>query len=156
MSLLSEILTTLANWLKGELQIIAILAALYTLGFALTGVPAWFLLGPVCALLHLVPIFGAPLGLILVLAATALAGRSFPQILAALAVWVLVEALEGFYLTPRILGKRTRLGPMAVFFGVIAASALFGPVGIFFAVPTMAVAMVIYHYFNRARTSAVK
>ncbi len=156
MSLLSEILATLANWLKGELQIVAILAVLYTVGFALAGVPAWVLLGPLCAVLYLVPIFGAPLGLILVLAATALAGRSFPQILAALAVWILVEALEGFYLTPHILGKRTRLGAMAVFFGVIAASALFGPIGIFFAVPAMSVAMVIYRYFNRSRTSAVK
>jgi len=156
MSLLSEILATLANWLKGELQIVAILAALYTVGLALAGVPAWVLLGPLCAVLYLVPIFGAPLGLVLVLAATALAGRSFPQILAALAVWILVEALEGFYLTPHILGKRTRIGPAAVFFGVIAASALFGPIGIFFAVPVMSVAMVIYRYFNRGRTSAVK
>lgn len=148
-SLLAQILSTLGNWAKGELQITAILAVIYTIGFALAHVPAWFLLGLLCGFLYLIPIIGGPLGLVLTLAISFFAGRPIGYILAALAVWVFAQALEGFYLTPQILGKRTQLGPLAVFVGVICASALFGPLGIIFAVPVMSVALVIYRYFNK-------
>ena len=149
--LATQIVEILGNWLKGELQITAILALIYTLGFALAHVPAWYLLGPLCGLLYLVPIFGGPVGLILTLAVTYFADRPIGYVLAALGIWIFAQALEGFYLTPQILGKRTKLGPFAVFVGVIAASAIFGPLGVIFAVPAMSVALVVYRYFDRPR-----
>ncbi len=150
-SLFNEIFGTLGNWVKGELQITSILVVLYTAGFALTHVPAWFLLGPLCGLLYLVPILGGPIGLVLTLAVSFFAGRPFGYLLGTLAVWVFAQGLEGFYLTPHILGKRTRLGPFAVFIGIIAASAVFGPVGVIFAVPVMSVLLVIWRYIDRPR-----
>ena len=146
-----QIASTLGNWLKGELQITGILVVLYTIGFGLIHVPAWFLLGPLCGLLYLVPIFGGPVGLVLTLAITFFAGRSMGTLLEALGIWVFLQGFEGFYLTPRILGKVTKLGPFVVFIGVIAASAVFGPLGVLFAVPVMSVALVIYRYFDQPR-----
>lgn len=139
-SLPAEILGSLGNWLRGELQITAILVVLYTVGFALTQVPAWFLLGPLCGLLYLIPIVGGPIGLILTLAVSFFAGRPFGFLLGTLAIWVFAQGLEGFYLTPQILGKRTRL---------IAASAVFGPLGVIFAVPVMSVLLVVWRYIDR-------
>jgi len=148
-SLPAEILGSLGNWLRGELQITAILVVLYTVGFALTQVPAWFLLGPLCGLLYLIPIVGGPIGLILTLAVSFFAGRPFGFLLGTLAIWVFAQGLEGFYLTPQILGKRTRLGPFAIFVGMIAASAVFGPLGVIFAVPVMSVLLVVWRYIDR-------
>ncbi len=147
--LISEIFSTLGNWVKGELQITSILVALYTVGFAITHVPAWFLLGPLCGLLYLIPIVGGPIGLILTLAVSFFAGRPFGYLLGTLGVWVFLQGLEGFYLTPRILGRHTKLSPLAVFVGAIGASAVFGPIGVIFAVPVMAVLLVIWRYIDR-------
>ena len=148
-TLIRDILATLGNWVKGELQITAILIALYTVGFALTQVPAWYLLGPLCGLLYLVPIIGGPLGLIITLAVSYFGNRAFGYLLATLGVWVFNQAFEGFYLTPQILGRRTKLGPLAVFICVIGASAVFGPIGVIFAVPVMAVLLVIWRFIDR-------
>lgn len=154
--LLAEILQTLKAWLKGEAQIVCILALLYAIGFALTGVPGWFVVAVICALLHLVPIVGAPLGLLLALAVTFFADRTFWQVMGVLIAWVIVQSIEGFYLSPYILGKRTRIAPLAVFFGVALGGSIFGFFGILLAVPAMAVAMVIYRYLDRSRPSALK
>ncbi len=144
-SLPAQIVGVLGGWLKGQLQITAILAVLYTVGFAIAHVPVWYLLGPFCGL------FGAPIGLIVTLCASFFAGRPMGYVLGALAVWVIVEALEGFYLTPQILGRRTHLAPFVVFLGVIFASAIFGPLGVVFAVPLMSVVLVVYRYFAEPR-----
>lgn len=148
-TLIRDIFATLGNWVKGELQITAILIAIYTVGFGITQVPAWYLLGPLCGLLYLVPIIGGPLGLIITLAASYFGNRSFGNLLATLGVWVAIQGLEGFYLTPQILGRRTKLGPLAVFIGVIGASAVFGPIGVIFAVPVMSVLLVIWRFIDR-------
>jgi predicted PurR-regulated permease PerM len=148
-TLIRDILAAIGNWVKGELQITAILIALYTIGFALTKVPAWYLLGPLCGVLYLVPIIGGPVGLILTLAVSYFGDRAFGLLLATLGVWVFLQALEGFYLTPQILGIRTKLGPFAVFIGIIGASAVFGPIGVIFAVPVMSVLLVIWRFIDR-------
>ncbi len=156
MGLLGEIVQTLHAWVKGEAQIVAVLLVLYAIGFGFAQVPAWYVIAPLCAFLYLIPLFGSPIGLILALLVTFFADRTIWQVLAVLLVWVVIQGIEGFYLTPHILGKRTRLGPLAVFFGVIAGSSLFGFFGVLFAVPAMAVAMVIWRYWERSRTSALK
>jgi len=147
--LISEIFSTLGNWAKGELQVTSILVALYTVGFAIFHVPGWYLFGPLCGLLYLVPIIGGPIGLILTLAVSFFAQRAFGDLLGTLGVWVFLQGFEGFYLTPQILGRHTKLSPLAVFVLVIGASAVFGPIGVVFAVPVMAVLLVIWRYIDR-------
>jgi predicted PurR-regulated permease PerM len=150
--LIREILATLGSYLKGQAQIILILAVLYTAGFALVPVPGWFLVGPVCALMYVVPIFGSLIGLAIAMASTLLAGQDLFRLLWVLGVWVVIQGLEGFWLSPRILGKRTRVGPLAVFFGVAVASSLFGFLGVLLAVPAMAVALVIWRHWGGGKS----
>ena len=57
-------------------------------------------------------------------------------------VFVAVQSAEGYYLTPRILGSRLSLHPMAVFLGLLIGGKLFGLLGIILAVPTLAIAKV--------------
>ena len=55
-------------------------------------------------------------------------------------MFVAVQIIEGYFLTPRILGGRMRLHPMAVFLGMLIGGKLFGFLGIILAVPAIAVA----------------
>jgi hypothetical protein len=59
---------------------------------------------------------------------------------------VLVRNIEGFVLTPRILGGRLQLHPMAVFLGILIGGNLFGLLGILLAIPTIAVAKVLARF----------
>jgi len=63
-------------------------------------------------------------------------------------VFVAVQMIEGYFLTPRILGGRVHLHPMAVLLGIVIGGKLFGFLGIMLAVPTIAVAKVFLMFLR--------
>jgi predicted PurR-regulated permease PerM len=68
------------------------------------------------------------------------------RILGVVGVFVVVQTLEGFVLTPRILGKSVGLSAMTVFVCGLIGGALFGPLGLLLAVPIAAVAAVAWRF----------
>ena len=132
----------LGLYAKGQLQILGWTAALYLAGYALAQVPLWFGVAIISALLGLVPRVGAAVSLVLVLLMGWLGGMSLLGICEAFAVWVVVQGVEGFYLTPRLLGRPLGLTPMAVVLSMALGSLVFGPFGLLLAVPVLAVGLV--------------
>ena len=64
--------------------------------------------------------------------------------------YVLIQQLEGNFLTPRIQGQALLVHPIVVLLAVIAGGEVAGLAGIIFAVPTLAVFRVLFDFF-RAR-----
>ena len=62
-SLPAEIGGTIAGWITGQLKVCAILAGIYAIGFAISGVPWWPVVAIVCAGLNVVPIIGPVIAL---------------------------------------------------------------------------------------------
>jgi predicted PurR-regulated permease PerM len=52
------------------------------------------------------------------------------------------QVVEGFFLTPRLVGERIGLHPLAVIFALLAFGQLFGFVGVLIALPASAVSLV--------------
>ena len=140
---------TVAHWMGGQLLIAAILSLIYAVGFALLRMPAWPLIAVVCGFLHLIPFIGAVLALAMAGLVMLYAGSDTYRMLGVLGVYVFAQALEGFYLTPKILGSRLRMPPSAVFVTILIGGALFGPLGIFFAVPVAAILLLAWRRFRR-------
>ncbi|MCL4401304.1 MAG: AI-2E family transporter, partial [Acidobacteria bacterium] len=107
----------------------------------------------VCGLLNLVPRFGGLIAMALAFL-LALAFRGFLDALGALGVCVFVQAIEGFVLTPRILGRRLQMPALAVFLAVLLGGALFGFLGMLLAVPALAVLNVIWKFVRDSRSAA--
>jgi predicted PurR-regulated permease PerM len=140
-----EIGGTLAHWVGAQVRICLILSAIYGVAFLLLRVPVWPFFALLCGFGHAIPFFGA-LAAVLITAGVTWAAVGFYPALGTVLVFAAVSGLEGFYLTPTIMGKSLRLSPWLVFLGVIAASSLFGFVGVLLAVPAMAVAAVIWKF----------
>ncbi len=145
--LFREIAGTLAAYIRGQLIVSAILTAIYAVAFALLRMPLWFVLAPICGFLHLIPHFGPAAALILGMLAALLSGMSWERFAILAGVYVAVFTFEGYWLSPRILGRRLHLRPLWVFLAVLAGGAVFGFVGLLLAVPALAIALVIYRFF---------
>jgi predicted PurR-regulated permease PerM len=68
-------------------------------------------------------------------------------------VYGLGQFIESFYLTPRLVGERIGLHPLAVIFALLAFGQLFGFVGVLLALPASAILLVVFgrlrrHYLN--------
>ena len=145
-----EILQVLWIWIKGRTIIWLSVTGLYLFGFGVAHAPLWALLAVLCGLLEAIPHFGAIFSLFLVLAFTAIGSVDNATVLAGLAVWVIVQALENFVISPRVLGRKLGLSPLLVLLGGIAGAFIAGPIGILVATPAMAVLAVLWRRFRPA------
>jgi len=134
------------RYLRAEVRIVGILVVLYLVGFGLLRVPVWPLWGVLAGVVHPIPFAGVIFGMLLPMLAMWLGDGDLWRILGVAGVFVVVQTLEGFVLTPRILGKSVGLGAMTVFLCGIIGGALFGPVGLLLAVPIAAIAAVAWRF----------
>jgi len=140
--LFDEVGRILASYVRGQLFIAAIMAMLYAIGFAVLRVPAWAGLAALAGLLNVIPYVGTFFGFVLAAGFILAQGGGLWKLFGLAGVFVAVQSAEGYYLTPRILGSRLSLHPMAVFLGLLIGGKLFGLLGVILAVPTIAVAKV--------------
>jgi predicted PurR-regulated permease PerM len=146
--LFDEVGRILQSYVRGQLLIAMIMGGMYAIGFAALRVPAWAGLAVLSGFLNLVPYVGTLFGIVLATAFTLADGGGFWRVTGVLAVFAVVQMVEGYYLTPKILGGRLQLHPMAVFLGLLIGGKLFGFLGIVLAVPTLAVAKVFLMFLR--------
>jgi predicted PurR-regulated permease PerM len=146
--LFDEMGRILEAFVRGQLLIASCMAVLYAIGFAALGVPAWAGIAALAGLLNAIPYVGTGLGIILATGFTVADGGGLWQVGGIIAIFATVQCIEGYFLTPRILGARLNLHPMAVFLGLLIGGKLFGLLGIILVIPVIAVVKVFLLFFR--------
>ncbi|MDH3310011.1 MAG: AI-2E family transporter [Gammaproteobacteria bacterium] len=129
----------LGSFLRGQLLVMTALAVVYSVGLTLVGLDLALPIGIVAGLVSFVPYLGFILGLLSAAIAAYLQFQD-PMILLGVGIVFLAgQMLESLWLTPKLVGNRIGLHPVAVIFAVMAGGQLFGFTGILLALPTAAV-----------------
>jgi predicted PurR-regulated permease PerM len=145
-----EIDTVLAQFLRGQIAVMVTLAVYYSVALALAGFDVALPVGILTGLLVFIPYVGYGLGLILALLSALLQFGNWYGLGAVIVVYGIGQVLEGFFLTPRLVGERIGLHPLAVIFALMAFGQLFGFVGVLVALPASAAILVgLKHVRNR-------
>lgn len=132
----------ISSYVRNQLVIALVMGLLYSIGFAIARVPLALSIGLLSGLLNFIPYLGTLTGLTLSLSFVALDGGGLARILGVVAVFIIVQSVEGYYLTPKLLGGSLDLHPMWVLVGLMIGGSLFGILGIILAVPVIAIAKV--------------
>jgi predicted PurR-regulated permease PerM len=132
----------LGQYLRGQLLVMLTMAVFYSVGMALFGLDLALPIGIFTGLAMFVPYLGFGIGLLLALLAGLLQFASVKALLMVATVFGIGQVLEGFVLTPRLVGERIGLHPLAVIFALLAFGQLFGLVGVLVALPASAVLLV--------------
>ena len=148
--MLTEIDSVLSQFLRGQLGVMAALAFYYSVALAVAQFRSALPIGILTGALAFIPYVGYSIGLVLALAAALLQfdGWYGPAMVAV--VYGLGQLLEGFVLTPRLVGERIGLHPLAVIFALLAFGQLFGFFGVLVALPSSAVLLVALRRVKRA------
>ena len=134
--------SVLGQYLRGQLLVMVIMAVFYSVGMLLFGLDLALPIGIFTGLAMFVPYLGFGMGLLLALLAGALQFASIKALVMVVAVFGVGQVLEGFVLTPRLVGERIGLHPLAVIFALLAFGQVFGLVGVLVALPASAVLLV--------------
>ena len=139
---------TLAGFLRGQGTVCLILIFYYAITLSLVGLKFGFVIGLLSGALSFIPFVGAIFGAI---ASIGLAIVQFwPDQMISIAIvfgiYVFGQVMEGYVLTPKLVGDSIGLHPVWVMFGVLAGGVLFGFVGMLLALPVSAVVGVLARY----------
>lgn len=132
----------LGQYLRGQLLVMMVLAVYYSASLALFGLDLAFPIGIFTGLAIFVPYVGFGIGLVLAFLSALLQFTVAKAILMVTIVYGVGQLVESLYLTPRLLGDRIGLHPLAVIFMLLAFGQLFGFVGVLIALPVSAVLLV--------------
>jgi predicted PurR-regulated permease PerM len=133
----------LAQYLRGQLLVMLVLATYYSVALAIAGFDVALPVGLLTGLLVFIPYIGFGIGLLLAVVAAILQFDGLQGLIAIAIIYGCGQVIEGFYLTPRLVGERIGLHPLAVIFTLLAFGQLFGFVGILLALPASAILSVI-------------
>jgi predicted PurR-regulated permease PerM len=132
----------LGQYLHGQLLVMLTMAVFYSVGLALFGLDLALPIGVFTGLAMFVPYVGFGIGLVLAVIAGLLQFASAKAFVMVGVVYGLGQVFEGFFLTPRLVGERIGLHPLAVIFALLAFGQLLGFAGVLIALPASAVLLV--------------
>jgi predicted PurR-regulated permease PerM len=141
-SFMNEADEVLGQYLRGQMLVMLVLAIFYTIGLSLFGLDLALPIGVFTGLAIFVPYVGFGVGLVLALLAGLLEFASFKAVIMVAVVYGAGQFIESLFLTPRLVGERIGLHPLAVIFALLAFGQLFGFVGVLIALPASAVLLV--------------
>ncbi len=160
--LIREFVSILVSFFRGQLMIGLLMGVGYAIGFSISGLKFGITLGLLFGLLNIVPYLGSIVGIITAL----LVAYLQPGGIAETGEWnvligcgisfVIVQVIESYYLTPKIMGQQTGLHPVVVMVSIFFwGTALGGILGMIFGIPLTAFIIVAWRllcrkYFNRS------
>nr|WP_219339757.1 AI-2E family transporter [Luteimonas salinisoli] len=138
----------LGGFLRGQFMVMLAQGAFYAIGLQAIGLRLGILVGLIAGLISFVPYLGAAVGAVLMLLAAVVQeqGIDWQLLILGGVVFTAGQLLESYVLTPRLVGDRIGLHPVAVIFAVMAGGQLFGFLGMLLALPVAAIANVMISF----------
>ncbi|MEZ5651798.1 MAG: AI-2E family transporter [Burkholderiaceae bacterium] len=140
--LVQEVDTLLGHYLRGQIKVLLIMAAYYSIALAIAGYHLWAPIGVLSGLLMAIPYVGFSISMVFALIDGMLLLGPLRALVSVAIIYGVAQALESFVLTPRLVGESIGLHPIAVIFALLAFGALFGFVGVLLALPLAAIMAV--------------
>jgi predicted PurR-regulated permease PerM len=146
---LKDIDAALNGFIRGQLIVGGILAVIYSIGFALIGLPLALLVGIMTGLGNMVPYVGTAIGLVAATLMGFLSWNGWGTFASIYGLFILTHLVEGWVITPRIVGRSVGLSPFLIIVAILVFGELFGFFGVLVAVPATAVLKIVLRATQR-------
>lgn len=133
----------LYRWLKGQLVVATFLGVATTIGLWISGVEYPLMIGTLTAILSFIPYIGLIVSLSVALLIGLTTGDSNWIFLKILVTYILVQFIEGNFITPRVMGKAVGISDLGIIIAVAIGAQLFGVMGMIFAVPVSGIVWIL-------------
>lgn len=139
----------LGAFLKGQLMVMLALGVIYGAGLWLVGLQFAMLIGLLAGLASIIPYMGFFVGFATAIIVAMFQFDQYLVLASVTGVFIVGQMLEGYLLTPWLVGDKIGLHPVAVIFALMAGAQLFGFIGMLIALPLAAIIMVLLRHLHR-------
>jgi predicted PurR-regulated permease PerM len=132
----------LAHYIRSQVILAGLSLVVYMVVLALLRVPFAAVLGSLAGVMEFIPVVGPALGAVAILGVAFLANYQHVLVVAAfLAIW---RGLQDYVTTPRIMGGKLQLHPLAVIFAVLVGGEIAGVIGVYLSIPIAAALRIVW------------
>ena len=142
-----EVDESLASFIRGQGMVCTILGIFYALGLTIVGLNFGLLVGLGAGLVSFIPYVGSVSGFVIATGIAVFQFDDWTMWAVVAGVFMVGQAIEGNFLTPKLVGESVGLHPVWVLFALLAGGSLFGFTGLMLAVPVAAVMGVMVRFF---------
>jgi len=139
----------LSGFVRGQATVCIIMAVYYGATLSLVGLEYGLVIGVIAGLLTFIPFVGSLTGMVLTVIVAMAQYDSFGDMILPIAFYLVGQFIEGYFLTPRMVGRQIRLHDVWVVFAVLAGGSLFGFWGALLAVPVAGCVGVLVRFAVR-------
>lgn len=149
LNLLSEMDSTLAGFIRGQLIVCMVLALYYGLGLTIVGLNFGLVIGVLSGVLSFIPYVGSIFGFVFSIGLALVQFEDWTSVSLVAVVFFTGQVVEGHFLSPVLVGNRVGLHPVWIIFALLGAASIFGFVGALIAIPFAALLGVLVRFLIR-------
>lgn len=146
-----DIALNMNRYFRGQALIALIVGVLFAIGFSIIGLPMAILLGLFIGVLNLVPYLQVisiiPTALLCLVYAVGGGGEFWVLFWECIAVYAVVQVIQDFVLTPKIMGKAMGLNPAIILLALSVWGTLLGFIGLIIALPLTTLIISYYRHY---------
>ena len=146
-SLVKQCNEVLGAFFRGQLLVMLTLGIYYSVGLTFIGLKVGIIIGVLVGFLSIIPYLGIVVGVTVASIAAFVQFGTFVGVVPVLLLFAVGQTLDGMFVTPKLVGNRIGLHPVAVIFAVLAGGVLFGFFGVLLALPVASIMMVLLRFF---------
>jgi predicted PurR-regulated permease PerM len=125
----------LSGFIRGQIMVALSLAVLYSVGLGITGIRFGVLIGVVAGLMFIIPYVGTVIGVLAAAMVLLVDFSGWGQVMGVAATFGIAQAIEGYILTPRIVGNRVGLNQLETLIVILVGGEMGGLAGLIIAIP---------------------
>ncbi|WP_250311120.1 AI-2E family transporter [Rickettsia endosymbiont of Oedothorax gibbosus] len=144
LKILSAINTSLSSYIRGQLNVCLLLSIYYGVSLSILGVDLGLLLGVLSGFSIIIPFVGILISFSLTMIVSYFAFGMVSTLFYIIIIYLVGTIVEGYILSPKIIGDKIGLHPLWIIFAVLALGNIFGFLGILFAIPIASIVKVLF------------
>ncbi len=125
----------LSGFIRGQIMVALSLAVLYSVGLGITGIRFGVLIGVVAGVMFIIPYVGTVIGILASAMVLLVDFSGWGQVIGVVATFGIAQIIEGYILTPRIVGNRVGLNQLETLIVILVGGEMGGLAGLIIAIP---------------------
>ena len=150
----TEVKTMVHNYIAGLSIVVSIIAVLNTIGLLAIGLKYAIFMGVLSAILTIIPYIGIFIGGLLPFTVALLTKDSLIYPLLVVAIMGFVQFVEGNFITPKVVGSKVNVNPLAAIVALVIGAKIWGIVGMILAIPLTGITKIIFSHYERLKPYA--
>ena len=146
----------LSGFIRGQIMVALSLAVLYSVGLGITGIRFGVLIGVVAGLLFIIPYVGTVIGILASAMVLLVDFSGWGQVMGVVATFGIAQAIEGYVLTPRIVGNRVGLNQLETLVVILVGGEMGGLAGLIIAIPAGGLLKKTFQFLMPDKPNAIE